>query len=263
MTREEAFARCTPDSYVEFYGGRWLVVPFAQVEQPLFFVCALRRSAVVVTLEPGDSGQLIPVGRVHCRRYAFVDCWSSAQLVVPVAKHLRHHPGAAVEEGCDPARMSLCAEHLAADLIEVGAAVVSAQLAEELPDVADEQVGGLHGGEVAAAAEFGPVHDSVFELDSAPDRHIQGEHRDPGRHRGTLTRAPGSGMRGLVVAVGRGPGGAGQPIEHHVGEQQIPVHRVLGQFGGRIGPLLELLHDPGQLPDRGVVQPVAPGSAAG
>ena len=54
----------------------------------------------------------------------------------------------------------------------VGAAVVSAQLAEELPDVVDEQVGGLHGGEVAAAAEFGPVHDSVFELDSAPDRHI-------------------------------------------------------------------------------------------
>jgi hypothetical protein len=40
MTREEAFARCAPDSYVEFYGGRWLVVPFAQVEQPLFFVCA-------------------------------------------------------------------------------------------------------------------------------------------------------------------------------------------------------------------------------
>ena len=40
MTREEAYARCAPDSYVEFYGGRWLVVPFAQVEQPRFFVCA-------------------------------------------------------------------------------------------------------------------------------------------------------------------------------------------------------------------------------
>jgi hypothetical protein len=40
MTREEAFAKCTPDSYVEFYGGRWLVVPFAQVQQPVFFVCA-------------------------------------------------------------------------------------------------------------------------------------------------------------------------------------------------------------------------------
>jgi hypothetical protein len=40
MTREEAFASCTSDSYVEFYGGRWLVVPFAQVEQPNFFVCS-------------------------------------------------------------------------------------------------------------------------------------------------------------------------------------------------------------------------------
>ena len=39
--------------------------------------------------------------------------------------------------------------------------MVSAQLAEELPDVADEQVGGLHGGEVAAAAEFGPVRATV------------------------------------------------------------------------------------------------------
>ena len=32
--------------------------------------------------------------------------------------------------------------------------VDSAQLAEELPDVADEQVEGLHGGEVAAAVEL-------------------------------------------------------------------------------------------------------------
>jgi hypothetical protein len=40
MTREEAFARCNPDSYVEFYGGRWLVVPLAPVEQPLFFNCS-------------------------------------------------------------------------------------------------------------------------------------------------------------------------------------------------------------------------------
>ena len=40
MTREEAYARCAPDSYVEFYGGRWLVVPFAPVEQPQFFVCS-------------------------------------------------------------------------------------------------------------------------------------------------------------------------------------------------------------------------------
>ncbi|MBT8162893.1 MULTISPECIES: hypothetical protein [Arthrobacter] len=48
MTREEAFAKCGADSYVEFYGGRWIVVPFAHEEQPLFFVCSPRalRSAL-------------------------------------------------------------------------------------------------------------------------------------------------------------------------------------------------------------------------
>ncbi|WP_345051275.1 hypothetical protein [Arthrobacter methylotrophus] len=42
MTREEAYARCPSDSYVEFYGGQWLIVPFAPVEQPHFFVCSPR-----------------------------------------------------------------------------------------------------------------------------------------------------------------------------------------------------------------------------
>jgi hypothetical protein len=42
MTREEAYARCPSDSYVEFYGGRWLIVSFAPVEQPHFFVCSPR-----------------------------------------------------------------------------------------------------------------------------------------------------------------------------------------------------------------------------
>jgi hypothetical protein len=39
MTRDEAFAACTADSYVEFYSGRWLVVPFEPVVQPAFFHC--------------------------------------------------------------------------------------------------------------------------------------------------------------------------------------------------------------------------------
>lgn len=39
MTREEAYAGCLSDSYVEFYGGQWLVVPFEPVEQPSFFTC--------------------------------------------------------------------------------------------------------------------------------------------------------------------------------------------------------------------------------
>lgn len=39
MTREEAYSRCPADSYVERYGSQWLIVPFAPVEQPRFFVC--------------------------------------------------------------------------------------------------------------------------------------------------------------------------------------------------------------------------------
>jgi hypothetical protein len=42
MTREEAYAGCPSDSYVEFYGGQWLVVPLAPVEQPAFFTCLPR-----------------------------------------------------------------------------------------------------------------------------------------------------------------------------------------------------------------------------
>jgi hypothetical protein len=39
MTREEAYSRCPEDSYVEYYGSQWLIVPFEPVEQPRFFVC--------------------------------------------------------------------------------------------------------------------------------------------------------------------------------------------------------------------------------
>jgi hypothetical protein len=42
MTREEAYAGCPSDSYVEFYGGQWLVVPFAPVQQPAFFHVSVR-----------------------------------------------------------------------------------------------------------------------------------------------------------------------------------------------------------------------------
>lgn len=39
MTRSEAFANCPPDSYVEFYGGQWIIASFEPVIQPDFFVC--------------------------------------------------------------------------------------------------------------------------------------------------------------------------------------------------------------------------------
>jgi hypothetical protein len=39
VTREEAFEKCPADAYVEFYGGRWIIVPLAPVLQPAFFTC--------------------------------------------------------------------------------------------------------------------------------------------------------------------------------------------------------------------------------
>lgn len=45
MTRDEAVANCPAGSYVEFYGGRWIVVPLAEVIQPDFFTCQPRRIA--------------------------------------------------------------------------------------------------------------------------------------------------------------------------------------------------------------------------
>lgn len=42
MTRAEAFAACPPGHYVEYYGGRWLIVPYAPVTQPTFFTCIPR-----------------------------------------------------------------------------------------------------------------------------------------------------------------------------------------------------------------------------
>lgn len=39
MTRDEAYANCPDDSYVELYGNQWLIVPFAPIEQPRFFIC--------------------------------------------------------------------------------------------------------------------------------------------------------------------------------------------------------------------------------
>jgi hypothetical protein len=39
MTREEAYARCPTDSYVEYYGNQWLIIPLEPIEQPAFFTC--------------------------------------------------------------------------------------------------------------------------------------------------------------------------------------------------------------------------------
>jgi hypothetical protein len=59
----------------------------------------------------------------------------------------------------------------------------SADLAEEFPHVADQEVGCFHGGEVAAAAELGPVHHVVVAVGEGPDGGVTGEHRHRGRYR--------------------------------------------------------------------------------
>jgi len=46
MTRDEAYANCPDDSYVELYGNQWLIVPFAPIEQPRFFICTPGHTSV-------------------------------------------------------------------------------------------------------------------------------------------------------------------------------------------------------------------------
>ncbi len=58
----------------------------------------------------------------------------------------------------------------------------SAELAEEFPHVADQEVGCFHCGEVAAAAELGPLHHVVVALGEGPDGGVAGEHGHRGRY---------------------------------------------------------------------------------
>lgn len=71
-------------------------------------------------------------------------------------------------------------------------------------------------------------------------------------------------MRGLVDELGSGGTGAGEPIHADVGQQLVAVDGLFGQLGRRVGPLFELLDDPGQLADRrvgeGVGQRLRPGA---
>src|SRR3712207_2665343 len=59
----------------------------------------------------------------------------------------------------------------------------SPERAEELAHVADEQVRGLHGGEVAAAVELGPVLDLVLGVHHLPHERLGREERPTLRRR--------------------------------------------------------------------------------
>jgi hypothetical protein len=101
--------------------------------------------------------------------------------------------------------------------------------------------------------------DLAKRIHQAPDRGVRGEDGDPGRRAGLLALPPldltrllpgGEGPPGLhplIDRVGGGRPGPGEPEDADVGEQLVPVDGRLGQLGARIGPLVKLLHDPGQL----------------
>jgi hypothetical protein len=59
----------------------------------------------------------------------------------------------------------------------------SAELAEEFPHVADQEIGCFHRGEMAAAAELGPMHYVMVALGEGPDGGVAGKHRHRGRYR--------------------------------------------------------------------------------
>src|SRR5215472_19292412 len=56
-----------------------------------------------------------------------------------------------------------------------------AQVPEEGADVAGQEAGDLHGGEVAAPVVLGPVTDLAGRVHEAPDRGVGREHRDARR----------------------------------------------------------------------------------
>src|SRR5215204_4574325 len=133
----------------------------------------------------------------------------------------------------------------------------SPERAEELAHVADEKVRHLHGGEMAAAVELGPVLYLVLGVHHLPHERLGGEERPPVRRRGG--RAPLGRVPGLVQEVRRGGTGAREPVDRDVGQQLVELDGVLGQLRRRVRPLLEVLDDPGELPHRRVGQGVGDG----
>src|SRR4051812_17114386 len=122
----------------------------------------------------------------------------------------------------------------------------SGECREELPDVLDEQVGGVVRGPVPAAVIGVPGDDGVVVAFGEPAHgvEVEGEGGQADRHGGGLG---GIGVAGgtvvLVVEPGRRGGGVGEPVQRHIGQD------VLGAERGA-----EQLTAPGQLPGRRVRQ---------
>ena len=116
----------------------------------------------------------------------------------------------------------------------------SLQWPEEGPQVGCQFGGGLHRGEVPAAAELAPVRIGRGG-DQFPHGGIGAEDRKALRH--VRRRAPVGGVRLLVQGVGGGGTGAGEPVQADCREQLVTVDR-------QVSPLVYLLGDPGELQQR-------------
>ena len=132
----------------------------------------------------------------------------------------------------------------------------SAQRLGEPPHVVDEDLGLLERGEVTALVVLRPLRQRRQDLlRPPPDRphRVLGERGHRGRHRQRPGPGPGADevrveVLGLVVQLSARSGGRRQPVEHDVGQQVIAADRVFRRIR-RVGPLLELLDDPGELAD--------------
>src|SRR5215207_8495759 len=82
-------------------------------------------------------------------------------------------------------------------------ALQQAEGAEEVTDVADEQVGRFHGWEVAATVELGPVHDAAG-VEPGADGGVGGEHGHAGRRSGRYGSGVGCVVGARLVCLLRG-----------------------------------------------------------
>src|SRR5579872_147626 len=118
--------------------------------------------------------------------------------------------------------------------------------AEERTDVADEEIGRFHRGEVAATLELRPVDDVVAALSVAADGDVLSENGDAGWRGGGLL-APAGGVHVLVIHLCRRACRPGEPVEHHIREDTVTVNGGLRQIHRWVGPFLELFDNPGEL----------------
>src|SRR5271166_5838453 len=104
-----------------------------------------------------------------------------------------------------------------------------AQRTEEFAHIIDQQPRSFQGGEMATAVELRPMHNVVaaFCITAYSDILSEDSHSS-----GDAARllVPGGSMHVLVVQLRGGTSRLGEPVEHHVGENDITIDGKLGKL---------------------------------